>query len=421
MQLQRSEDLWDVQYIYIAVLAACVLSRRNLRLARFLPQVRSAIHLKNSQETVMSFIGPAASNVSGPQFDYYGYEVRKNGWNTPPEYLSYVDDHWLKYDAPNPMLHHLLGVLYIGFTVMSLCGNGVVIWVFLGTKGLKTPSNMLVVHLAIADFIMMLKTPTFVVNSFNEGPVMGRLGCSIYGFMGALSGPMNACTNAAIAFDRYKTITDPIDGRLTKGQVTGIILFIWLWISPWVWMPFLEIWNRFVPEGYLTSCTFDYMSEGTKFFVVGIWFCMWLCPLLIILVSYYQVFAHVSKHEKALKRQAEKMNVESLRSGDKVNMRQEIRVAKVGITCTALYLMSWTPYVTLAFICTFGRKELVTPFMSMIPACTSKTAACIDPFIYAINHPKYRIALKKKLPWFCVHESEPSAASETESKSQQNA
>ncbi|XP_042888391.1 opsin, ultraviolet-sensitive-like isoform X1 [Penaeus japonicus] len=357
------------------------------------------------------------TNVSQPRFDYYGYEVKMNGWNTPPEYLSYVDEHWLKFEAPNPMMHHLLGVLYIFLTFCSCAGNGCVIWIFLTSKSLRSPSNMLIVNLALADFVMMLKTPVFIINSFNEGPVMGMLGCQIYGLMGAYTGPGAACTNAAIAFDRYRTITNPLEGRLTSGQVTAILLFIYAWITPWVFMPFLEIWNRFVPEGYLTSCTFDYMSEGSRFYVVGIWFCMWFIPMIIITTCYYLVYSHVAAHEKTLKKQASKMNVESLRSGDKTNMRQEVRVAKVGATLTSLFLISWTPYAVVAFTCTFGRADLVTPFVSMIPACTCKIAACIDPFVYAINHPKYRVELTKKMPWFCIHEKEEtSAPSETVSK-----
>ncbi|XP_063600712.1 opsin, ultraviolet-sensitive-like [Penaeus indicus] len=312
------------------------------------------------------------------------YEVKMNGWNTPPEYLSYVDEHWLKFEAPNPMMHHLLGVLYIFLTFCSCVGNGCVIWIFLTSKSLRTPSNMLIVNLALADFVMMLKTPVFIINSFNEGPVMGRLGCQIYGLMGAYTGPGAACTNAAIAFDRYRTITNPLEGRLTSGQVTAILFFIYAWITPWVLMPFLEIWNRFVPD---LDVDVDVDTDTDP---------------------------NTDKHRH---KNASKMNVDSLRSGDKTNMRQEVRVAKVGATLTSLFLISWTPYAVVAFTCTFGRPDLVTPFVSMIPACTSKTAACIDPFVYAINHPKYRIELGKKMPWFCVHEKEEtSAPSETVSK-----
>lgn len=58
------------------------------------------------------------------------YESKMNGWNTPADYKSYVHPHWLSYEEPNPMLHHLLGVLYIFFMIASCLGNGIVIYVF---------------------------------------------------------------------------------------------------------------------------------------------------------------------------------------------------------------------------------------------------------------------------------------------------
>lgn len=63
---------------------------------------------------------------------------------------------------------------------------------------------MFVINLAVLDFIMMLKTPVFIVNSLNEGPVWGKLGCDVFGLMGSYAGVGGAVTNAAIAFDRYK-------------------------------------------------------------------------------------------------------------------------------------------------------------------------------------------------------------------------
>lgn len=83
------------------------------------------------------------------------------------------------------------------------------------------------------------------------------------------------------------------------------------------------------------------------------------------------------------------MNVDSLRSGANKDARNEVRVAKVGLTLTSLFLFAWTPYFAIACIGTYGNREVLTPFLSMIPACTCKLAACIDPFVFAINHPKY--------------------------------
>lgn len=43
----------------------------------------------------------------------------------------------------------------------------------------------------------------------------------------------------------------------------------------------------------------------------------------------------------------------------------------------------------------------------MIPACTCKFVACLDPYVYAISHPRYRIELNKKLPWLAIKETIP--------------
>lgn len=42
----------------------------------------------------------------------------------------------------------------------------------------------------------------------------------------------------------------------------------------------------------------------------------------------------------------------------------------------------------------------------MIPACTCKFVACVDPYVYAISHPRYRIELQKKLPWLAISEKD---------------
>lgn len=55
-----------------------------------------------------------------------------------------------------------------------------------------------------------------------------------------------------------------------------------------------------------------------------------------------------------------------------------------------LFVLSWTPYGILAMIGAFGNKALLTPGITMIPACTCKFVACLDPYVYAISHPRYR-------------------------------
>lgn len=65
----------------------------------------------------------------------------------------------------------------------------------------------------------------------------------------------------------------------------------------------------------------------------------------------------------------------------------------------------------MSLIGAFGNKSLLTPGVTMIPACTCKFVACLDPYVYAISHPRYRMELQKRLPWLEIKESTPDTTS----------
>ncbi|NP_001301067.1 Opsin Rh3-like [Limulus polyphemus] len=349
-------------------------------------------------------------------------EIHMNGWNAPKD--MFINPYWKQFEAPNPFMHYLLGILYTGLMIVACIGNGIVIYVFSMSKTLRTPANLFVVALAVTDFLMMLKTPVFIYNSFHAGPVYGNIGCIIYGTVGAYSGLMSAFCNAVISYDRYRVIACPFSSsKLTNKKAVAMLLGIVLYVSPFALLPAFEIWNRYVPEGYLTSCTADYFQHDLngRSFIFCIWFFAWFIPVIIIFCCYFRIYAAVRDHENQLREQAKKMNVENLRTNqNQKDTRGEIRIAKVAFGIIMLFLFSWVPYILVAFIGAFSTKErqLITPLMSMVPALTLKASACFDPFIYAINHPKYRLELQKKIPWLCIHESYSDNASTCSNKTQ---
>nr|XP_023013026.1 opsin-2-like [Leptinotarsa decemlineata] len=280
---------------------------------------------------------------------------------------------------------------------------------------------MFVVNLAFCDFIMMLKSPIVIYNSFYHGFATGYSGCRIFGVMGTLSGIGAGATNACIAYDRYTTITRPFDGKITRTKAMVMIAFVWIYTTPWMVLPAFEIWGRYVPEGFLTTCTFDYLTRtfDIRLFVASIFTFSYVLPMSMIIYFYSQIVSKVFSHEKALREQAKKMNVESLRANQQQqNESAELRIAKAALTVCFMFVASWTPYAVLALIGAFGDQSLLTPTVSMIPACTCKLVACIDPFIYAISHPRYRVELQKRLPWLAIKENDTqSTATETASSS----
>lgn len=85
---------------------------------------------------------------------------------------------------------------------------------------------------------------------------------------------------------------------------------------------------------------------------------------------------------------AKKLNAE-MRQGQSAT-KTEIKTAKVSLTIVLGFLLSWTPYATVALIGQFGPAELVTPYVSEIPVMFAKASAMHNPVIYALSHPRFR-------------------------------
>lgn len=367
-------------------------------------------------ETLIS--GPLA--FTGEETGYLpSMRERFLGWNVAPEHSDLVHPHWRGFLAPEKFWHIGLALVYTMLIVMSVVGNGCVIWIFSTSKSLRTASNIFIVNLAVFDLVMAVEMPMFVVNCFMERMLGWELGCDVYAALGAVSGLGQSITNAAIAFDRYRTISCPIDGRLNSKQAAVIVAFTWSWTMPFTVLPLLKVWGQFTTEGFLTTCSFDYLTDDqdTRAFVICIFVWAYVIPLSFIVYFYSQLLQSIRNHEKMLRDQAKKMNVKSLVSNQDKERSIELRIAKVAFTIFFLFLMAWTPYATVALIGAFGNRELLTPLATMLPAVFAKTVSCIDPWIYAINHPRYRQELQKRCRWMGIHEPEvshDSASAQTE-------
>ena len=69
-------------------------------------------------------------------------------------------------------------------------------------------------------------------------------------------------------------------------------------------------------EGLFMTCSYDYLSEdwNRKSFILYAFIFNYCFPMLMVIFYYTQIVRAVVAHESALKAQAKKMNVESLRS-----------------------------------------------------------------------------------------------------------
>lgn len=293
--------------------------------------------------------------------------------------------------------HYIIGsvILLVGLT--GTLGNALVIYVFCRSRTLRSPSNLLVVNLAAADFLMSLsQSPVFFVASLHRRWLFGELACELYAFCGALFGIASMMTLTAIAVDRCLAITRPLArlGGASGGGVLLVLLGVWLYSLGWSLPPFFG-WSAYVPEGLQTSCSWDYMSfsVAVRSYTLLLFTFVFFVPLAVIAGCYCAILRAVRRAGR---------EVEQLSGGD-VNkayerLRGEWRLAKVALGVILLFIVSWAPYSAVALTATAGHAHLLTPYMNSVPAVIAKASAIHNPIIYAITHPKYRAAIGRHVP-----------------------
>ncbi|KAF4529147.1 Long wavelength sensitive opsin 4 [Ephemera danica] len=351
------------------------------------------------------------SAISEPSFSAYkwgnagGYGNQTVVDKVLPDMMSMIDPHWYQFAPMNPLWHGLLGFVIGVLGVVSVIGNGMVVYIFSNTKSLRSPSNMFVVNLAFSDFLMMLTmAPPMVINCFYETwelytLLLGPLMCEIYGMLGSLFGCASIWTMTIIAMDRYNVIVKGLSGTPLTSKVAMIrILLVWMFSLGWTLAPMFG-WCRYVPEGNMTACGTDYLSKEwfSRSYLIFYGIFVYFLPLFVIIYSYFFIVQAVAAHEKGMREQAKKMNVASLRSADNQATSTECKLAKIALFTIALWFMAWTPYLVINFTGIFDGSK-ISPLATIWSSLFAKANAVYNPIVYGISHPKYRQALYKRFP-----------------------
>lgn len=149
--------------------------------------------------------------------------------------------------------YYFLGLFYLCIGTCALAGNAVVLKIFSRFPALRTPANLLVMNLAVSDFLLMLALfPECCYNFFLGGPWrFGEMGCQIHAFMGALFGYNQIFTLVAISYDRFNVIVRGFSGTpLTFSRSVSIITLSWVWALGWSICPLIG-WGSYAMDGIM--------------------------------------------------------------------------------------------------------------------------------------------------------------------------
>ncbi|XP_036070384.1 opsin 4xa [Oryzias melastigma] len=305
-------------------------------------------------------------------------------------------------DVPDHV-HYIVAFFVLVIGAVGVTGNALVMYAFSCNKKLRTPPNFFIMNLAVSDFLMAItQSPIFFINSLYKGWIFGETGCKMYAFCGALFGISSMINLLAISIDRYIVITKPLQSiAWTSARRTCLIIaLVWLYSLFWSLAPLLG-WSSYIPEGLMTSCTWDYVTAtpSNKSYTLMLCCFVFFIPLGIISYCYLCMFLairHTSRDVTQLGSQVRKSTLIQQQS-----IRTEWKLAKIAFVVIIVFVLSWSPYACVTLIAWAGYASILNPYSKAVPAVIAKASAIYNPFIYAITHSKYRETLAEKVP--CLH------------------
>ncbi|XP_054871229.1 teleost multiple tissue opsin 2b [Amphiprion ocellaris] len=273
-----------------------------------------------------------------------------------------------------------------GFVVLSVVlgfimtfgflNNFVVLLLFCKFKKLRTPVNMLLLNISVSDMLVCLFGTTLSFASSIRGKwLLGRSGCSWYGFINSCFGIVSLISLVILSYDRYSTLTvynkrGP-DYRKPLLAVGGSWLYSLFWTVP----PLLG-WSSYGIEGAGTSCSVSWTvntAQSHAYIICLFTFCLGL-PVLVMIYCYTRLLWAVKQVGKVRKTAAR---------------RREYHILFMVLTTAACYLLCWMPYGVVAMMATFGPPNIISPVASVVPSLLAKSSTVINPLIYILMNKKF--------------------------------
>ncbi|KAA0711102.1 5-hydroxytryptamine receptor 7 [Triplophysa tibetana] len=185
----------------------------------------------------------------------------------------------------------LIGGVLTMLTLITICGNLLVVISVCFVKKLRQPSNYLIVSLALADLSIALAVMPFVsITDLIGGRwIFGKFFCNVFIAMDVMCCTASIMTLCVISIDRYLGITRPLTYPVRQNGwcMAKMVLSVWL-LSASITLPPLFGWAQNVNDDRvcLISQDFGYTiySTAVAFYI----------PMTVMLVMYHRIY-HAAK------------------------------------------------------------------------------------------------------------------------------
>lgn len=280
-------------------------------------------------------------------------------------------------------ISYLFSIFASTLSFIITCGNLLVIFSIIYFKQLHSPTNFLMVSLAVADLFVGLFLLPFSITIFMSSNVSSQdFLCKLRNSLDIFLCSTSISSLCCIAVDRYYAVCQPLSYRSKINvRVIGIMILVSWSVAAFTGIVFtFRAPNK--QEENERCALFQNKAQNTV--VVGAVFCLFGIPSILMVAIYLKILVVAQRQARSI--------VNTSKSGANVN-KMERKATKTLAIVMGVFLVSWTPF----FLCVSFypvSKYSIPLHVIQLSKWLGWSNSMYNPCVYAFFYKHFRLAFR---------------------------
>ncbi|KAM6954906.1 trace amine-associated receptor 13c-like [Lycodopsis pacificus] len=278
-------------------------------------------------------------------------------------------------------------ILLSSISLITVTLNLLVIISISHFKQLHTPTNLLLLSLAVSDFFVGFLV-CFQIVLIDGCWLLGDLMCILYYVPNYIITSTSIGTMVLISVDRYVAICDPLHypNKVTQKRVKICVCLCWICS---VFFDSLLLKDNLEQPGRYNSCfgecavVINYIAGLADLFLT------FIGPVTVIIVLYMRVFVVAVSQARAMRSHTAALTLK--RSVSVTTKKSELKAARTLGVVIVVFLVCLCPYFCVTLT---GQDTLLNGSTATFVICLFYFNSCLNPVIYAFFYPWFRKCIR---------------------------
>ncbi|XP_061072446.1 trace amine-associated receptor 13c-like [Conger conger] len=271
---------------------------------------------------------------------------------------------------------------------LTVCGNLLVIISICHFKQLQTPTNFLLLSLAMSDLLVgVIVMPLYFTMLIDRQRCFSTVYCTIFHVTAFYLTFVSIYNVALIAVDRCFAICYPFQYSMKMTLNATLRLISILWLSSIIYNMVVLYFNGNIPDLRENITCIECAVQFTEIWAIVDCLVIFIVPCLTIMIMYLKIFSVAKNHANKIRcaQKCTKTNNSSVTS--------ERKAAKAIGVLVSVFLLCIVPFYICAFLEAYISNNAVH-----VAAANALTLmylnSAINPIIYALFYPWFQRCVK---------------------------